>query len=164
MKLLWSAPRLESLSNLRLSVSKTYLVILSSMLRGSRIKVGNTTRLRSAPGLNCEMIWESTTWLESAFRLSRGFIYYSYHCLGQARQLSRLPRHPTCIRPQKTCCLLSHSPLAIVHPSSQYSVGKTSLSSSLRKGSRSNILAAEVRRPCPVREPVKETILTVQVV
>lgn len=36
--------------------SKTYFVILSSMLRGSRINVGKTTRLRSAPGRNCEMM------------------------------------------------------------------------------------------------------------
>jgi hypothetical protein len=36
-------------------------VILSNILLGSKIKVGNTTRLRSAPGLNCEMICERTT-------------------------------------------------------------------------------------------------------
>lgn len=33
-----------------------YFVILSSILRGSRMKVGKTTRLRSAPGRSCEMI------------------------------------------------------------------------------------------------------------
>lgn len=38
----------------------THLVILSSMLLGSRIKVGSTTRLRSAPGRSCEMMWERT--------------------------------------------------------------------------------------------------------
>lgn len=37
-----------------------HLVILSSMLRGSRMKVGNTTRLKSAPGRSCEMIWDKT--------------------------------------------------------------------------------------------------------
>lgn len=35
-------------------------MILSSMLRGSRINVGRTTRLRSAPGRSWEMIWERT--------------------------------------------------------------------------------------------------------
>lgn len=38
----------------------TDFVILSSMLRGSRMKVGRTTRLRSAPGRSCEMMWERT--------------------------------------------------------------------------------------------------------
>jgi hypothetical protein len=34
----------------------TYLVIRSNMERGSRMKVGSTTRLRSAPGRSWEMI------------------------------------------------------------------------------------------------------------
>lgn len=38
----------------------THFVILSSMLRGSRIKVGRTTRLRSAPGRSWEIMWERT--------------------------------------------------------------------------------------------------------
>lgn len=38
----------------------THFVILSSILRGSRIKVGSTTRLRSAPGRSCEIICERT--------------------------------------------------------------------------------------------------------
>lgn len=38
----------------------TYFVILSNILRGSRMNVGRTTRLRSAPGRNCEMIWDRT--------------------------------------------------------------------------------------------------------
>lgn len=38
----------------------THLVILSSILLGSNMKVGRTTRLRSAPGRSCEMICEST--------------------------------------------------------------------------------------------------------
>lgn len=42
-------------------IDATYLVIRSSMDRGSRIKVGRTTRLRSAPGRNCEMMCERTT-------------------------------------------------------------------------------------------------------
>jgi hypothetical protein len=33
-----------------------YLVILSSMLRGSRMNVGSTTLLKSAPGRSCEMM------------------------------------------------------------------------------------------------------------
>lgn len=39
---------------------KTYLVILSSILRGSNINVGSTTRLRSAPGRNCDMMCDRT--------------------------------------------------------------------------------------------------------
>lgn len=38
----------------------THFVILSSILRGSRMKVGKTTRLRSAPGRSCEMMCERT--------------------------------------------------------------------------------------------------------
>lgn len=40
-----------------------HLVILSSMLRGSRMKVGRTTRLRSAPGRSWDMMCMSTTLL-----------------------------------------------------------------------------------------------------
>lgn len=42
------------------SAQKTDFVILSSMDRGSRMKVGNATRLRSAPGRSWEMICERT--------------------------------------------------------------------------------------------------------
>jgi hypothetical protein len=35
-------------------------VIRSNMERGSRMKVGNVTRLRSAPGRSCDMMCEST--------------------------------------------------------------------------------------------------------
>lgn len=42
------------------SYQKTDFVILSSMDRGSRMKVGKATRLRSAPGRNWEMICERT--------------------------------------------------------------------------------------------------------
>lgn len=38
----------------------SYLVIRSSILRGSRMKVGRTTRLRSAPGRSWEMMCMST--------------------------------------------------------------------------------------------------------
>lgn len=47
-------------ARVRLSLSMTYLVIRSSMERGSRINVGSTTRLKSAPGRNCEMMCERT--------------------------------------------------------------------------------------------------------
>lgn len=40
--------------------TESHFVILSSMLLGSRIKVGKTTRLRSAPGRSWEMMWERT--------------------------------------------------------------------------------------------------------
>lgn len=41
-------------------LAETYLVILSSMLFGSRMKVGRVMRLRSAPGLSCEIIDSNT--------------------------------------------------------------------------------------------------------
>lgn len=44
----------------RRGVFATHFVILSSMLRGSRMKVGRTTRLRSAPGRSWEMMCERT--------------------------------------------------------------------------------------------------------
>ena len=37
-----------------------YFVILSSIDLGSKMKVGRTTLLKSAPGRSCEMIWERT--------------------------------------------------------------------------------------------------------
>ena len=47
----------DSLINQRLL---TYFVILSSIDLGSRMKVGSTTLLRSAPGRSCEIICDST--------------------------------------------------------------------------------------------------------
>ena len=38
----------------------TNFVILSSIDLGSKMKVGRTTRLRSAPGRSWEMMWERT--------------------------------------------------------------------------------------------------------
>ena len=37
-----------------------YFVILSNIDLGSSMKVGRVTLLRSAPGRNCDMRWEST--------------------------------------------------------------------------------------------------------
>jgi hypothetical protein len=42
------------------AVFDTYFVIRSSIDRGSRIKVGKTTRLRSAPGRSWEIMWVRT--------------------------------------------------------------------------------------------------------
>ena len=39
----------------------TYFVIRSSIDRGSRMKVGSVTLLKSAPGRSCEMICDKTT-------------------------------------------------------------------------------------------------------
>lgn len=44
----------------------TYLVIRSSMDLGSRMNVGNTTRLRSAPGRSCEIMCDRTESILSA--------------------------------------------------------------------------------------------------
>jgi hypothetical protein len=48
-KVIYNFPRVE-----------TYFVIRSNIDRGSRIKVGRVTLLRSAPGRSCDMIWERT--------------------------------------------------------------------------------------------------------
>ena len=41
---------------------RTYFVMRSNIDRGSRMKVGSVTRLRSAPGRSWEIMWESTKW------------------------------------------------------------------------------------------------------
>lgn len=41
-------------------VKSSYFVILSNIDLGSKMKVGRTTLLRSAPGRNCEIMCEST--------------------------------------------------------------------------------------------------------
>ena len=41
--------------------AKSYFVILSSMDLGSSKNVGKVTLLKSAPGRNWEMMWDSTT-------------------------------------------------------------------------------------------------------
>jgi len=43
-----------------ISSDEHYFVIRSSIDRGSRKKVGSVTLLRSAPGRNWEIMWEST--------------------------------------------------------------------------------------------------------
>lgn len=43
-----------------LGAGSTYLVMRSSMDLGSRMNVGSTTRLRSAPGRSCEMMCDRT--------------------------------------------------------------------------------------------------------
>jgi hypothetical protein len=47
-------------ASLMLPKYKTYFVMRSNMLLGSRIKVGKVIRLRSAPGRSCEIIDIST--------------------------------------------------------------------------------------------------------
>lgn len=37
-----------------------YLVILSNIDLGSKMKVGSVTLFRSAPGRSCDMMWERT--------------------------------------------------------------------------------------------------------
>jgi hypothetical protein len=55
----------------------TNFVMRSSMDRGSRMKVGSVTRLRSAPGRNCDMICMSTVVQVSCFfPLFRAFQTY----------------------------------------------------------------------------------------
>ena len=43
-----------------LACHNTHFVILSNIDLGSSIKVGSVTLLRSAPGRNCDMIWDRT--------------------------------------------------------------------------------------------------------
>jgi len=93
----------------------TYFVILSNILLGSRIKVGNTTRLKSAPGLNCEIICESTANQYQQGVSDSGITILSHHCLDRVqRRSSRLPRHPTSSRRLRTGCLLSHASSALI--------------------------------------------------
>lgn len=58
-------------------VTRAYLVILSSMDLGSNMKVGRVTLLRSAPGLNCDIMCDSTA---AAERVSL-FPRHSYKAL-----------------------------------------------------------------------------------
>jgi len=51
-----------------------YFVIRSNIDLGSSMKVGSVTLLRSAPGRNCEMMWESTTGTDA---------HQYLHCTGQ---------------------------------------------------------------------------------
>jgi hypothetical protein len=48
------------LTSLYCSLVPTHFVIRSNIDRGSRMKVGRVTRLRSAPGRSCDMMCEST--------------------------------------------------------------------------------------------------------
>lgn len=50
-----AAMNLVSQSLVRI-ISSSYLVILSNIDLGSKMKVGRTTLLRSAPGRNCEIM------------------------------------------------------------------------------------------------------------
>lgn len=50
----------QSFVFIKASGLSTHFVMRSSMLRGSRMKVGSTTRLRSAPGRSWEMMWVRT--------------------------------------------------------------------------------------------------------
>lgn len=96
----------------------TNLVILSNMLRGSRMKVGRTTLLRSAPGRSWEMMCIRTTLAFSARQHStqtRGLEEGeggSYHCPGRARRRECHPRlrHRTrngCLRAGEVSVLVS---------------------------------------------------------
>ena len=48
-------------------------VILSSIDRGSKMNVGRTTLLKSAPGLSWDIIWERTTIYQRCFSSVIGF-------------------------------------------------------------------------------------------
>ena len=72
---------------------RAYLVMRSSMLRGSRMKVGRTTRLRSAPGRSWEMMCVRTAAVlegETTLVAYQGY-WATDHCPGRARQ-------PGCLR------------------------------------------------------------------
>lgn len=53
----------------------SYFVILSNIDRGSSMKVGRTTLLRSAPGLSCDMMCERTVSRQTA-RFSSHSVYW----------------------------------------------------------------------------------------
>lgn len=91
----------------KLRKGRTYLVMRSSIDLGSRIKVGRTTRLKSAPGRSCEMICERTVlpMLVGVHRGGSGWSFSNgwrarYHFPARARQ-SR-PLHYRGSRPRMT--------------------------------------------------------------
>jgi hypothetical protein len=87
----------------------THFVILSNMLRGSKMKVGSTTRLKSAPGRNWEMMCDRTIQFGQLFSLLPHLYKISYHFLDLARQrLSRPPAHRiAATHRRRTGCLYS---------------------------------------------------------
>jgi len=94
----------------------SHFVILSSILLGSRIKVGRTTRLRSAPGRNCEMICERTARHVSNTIVFRGQPQTN-HCPDLVLQPFRLRHHSIAPHRPKTYCLIE--PLATLYLSAQ---------------------------------------------
>lgn len=104
-----------SLSHPRIlhSNPSTYFVILSNILLGSRINVGSTTRLRSAPGLSCEMICDNTVSISvlSCARVLQIAREAAHHCPALAPQLwFRPPAHRIWTHPPTICCLYSRMP------------------------------------------------------
>jgi hypothetical protein len=142
MKLFNVSPRV---SPLQPSYVYTHLVILSNILLGSRIKVGSTTRLKSAPGRSCEMMCERTipriSHLSSLPTIFERRV--AHHFLDQVRQQSsRPPGHPISPRRPRIDCLCFPDMLASIHEAA------TAPSQETTEGDKQegNILAPDVRR------------------
>lgn len=124
-----------------------YFVILSSIERGSRINVGRVTRLRSAPGRNWLIMWESTVGscplvfcprysgtrntaaTTAATAVASAVNFVAYHFPGRRRRPSH--RRPSCrvvLLRSKACCPHLHVTDVLVSclPSSEVGVASHS--------------------------------------
>jgi hypothetical protein len=118
-------------------------VILSSILLGSRMKVGSTTRLKSAPGRSWLMICDSTVQRISTRSLClRALCPHHFPDL-VPRPWYRPQAHPTSTHRWRTYYLYSHSPSVIFSqsPSTLLLLPRNSVSPK-----RDYILAPEGRR------------------
>lgn len=93
-----------------------HFVILSSIDLGSRMKVGNVTRLKSAPGRSWEMMWERTVeGRMGSVKVSRvaclpawRLIDYTDHCPDQAQPLAvELAPDSNVVQRLLTCLVLT---------------------------------------------------------
>jgi hypothetical protein len=75
--------------------SATHFVMRSSIDRGSRIKVGSVTRLKSAPGRSCDMMWESMLPCSESMTVSSSLVVSSPPSYRRVSSIEepRLPRN-----------------------------------------------------------------------
>lgn len=90
----------------RISGCAMKFVILSSIDRGSRMKVGSVTLLRSAPGRSWLMMCDRTVSSHLAVCLVRGGLGSAYHCPGPGRRQSHRRRWCPGGHPRRTICCL----------------------------------------------------------
>jgi hypothetical protein len=73
----------------------THFVMRSSIDRGSRMKVGSVTRLRSAPGRSWDIMWESMLPCSESMTVSSSLVVSSPPSCRRVSSMedARLPRH-----------------------------------------------------------------------